>query len=407
MADTAQTTQEDSGGAGVNAPGGRGLFGLRGRPATSATSNGFGTSGNNDSIEAKKASGASRPAVGASALRLLGAGMQRLEMGLEDLGAVLSDEADRHKIDGHRLAAMREKVQTSVSNMNEPENGRISRLRSTVGETASKVGRGVRDVTQNAVQTASTASERVLQHQQSSSLSIHSDDLESLRRRMQDEQQVLEAQNLSKEAEEACLNVCRQHLQEFLREKPDGTYEEWLRSLHPENDYEGKLLEGFSELDHRFYMKESDHLKMWNESVDEEMRNMEGGENGKVQRQKVEARYRLGGHEEDKCTVDLLDLDGCGAVQNGNGSGGFDDAAPARSNTTNDDKDLLSGETSVARSAPQTASGDASLSSSELLLDFNSGTSADGSKEQTEKAATASNMVYDEAHGIMDDIDLL
>ena len=131
---------------------------------------------------------------------------------------------------------------------------------------------------------------------------------------------------------------------------------------------------------------------------------MEGGDNGIVQRQKVEARYRLGGHEEDKCTVDLLDLDGGGAVQNGSGSGGFNDATPA--NTTNDDKDLLSVETSVARSAPQT-SGDASSSSSELLLDFNSGTRADGSKEQTEKAATASNLVYDEAHGIMDDIDLL
>ena len=391
----------------MNTMGGRGLFGLRGRPATSATNSDSGTSGTNDNDrEGKKSSGASRPAVGAGALRLLGAGMQRLEMGLEDLGAVLSDEADRHKIDGHRLAAMREKVQTSVSNMNEPENGRISRLRSTVGETASKVGRGVRDVTQNAVQTASTASERVLQHQQSTSLSMHSDDLESLRRRMQDEQQVLEAQNLSKEAEEACLSVCRQHLQEFLREKPDGTYEEWLRSLHPENDYEGKLLEGFSELDHRFYVKESDHLKMWNESVDEEMKNMEGNENGKVQRQKVEARYRLGGHEEDKCTVDLLDLDGSGAVQNGEVSGSLD--GTTSTSTANGDLDLLSGETDVVRSTPQTANGDAAAT--ELLLDFNSaGTSADGLNDsKTEKAATASsNLVYDEAHDVMDDIDLL
>ena len=396
MADTAQATQEGSEGVGTNATGngGRGLFGLRGRNGS-----GTSTSGTNDhdgDTKAKSSSGASRPAVGTSALRLLGAGMQRLEMGLEDLGAVLSDEG----IDGHRLAAMREKVQTSVQNMNEPENGRISRLRSTVGETASKVGRGVRDVTQTAVQTASTASERVLQHQQSSSLRVaHSDDLESLRRRMQDEQQVLEAQNLSKEAEEACLDVCRQHLQEFLREKPDGTYEEWLRSLHPENDYEGKLLEGFSELDHRFYVKESDHLKMWNESVDEEMKNSEGGDNGSVQRQKVEARYRLGGHEEDQCTVDLLDLDGGGAVQNGSVSGGFD--GKPSTGTFNDDIDLLSGETSVVRSAPQSANGDAS---NELLLDFNSGTTADGSNEKTEKNA---NLVYDEAHDIMDDIDLL
>lgn len=163
-------------------------------------------------------------------------------------------------------------------------------------------------------------------------------------------------------------------------------------------------MEGFSELDHRFYVKESDHLKMWNESVDEEMKNMEGSDSGKVQRQKVEARYRLGGHEEDKCTVDLLDLDGGGAVQNGNVSGGVDGATSTQ--TANDDIDLLSGETVVARSTPPTANANASSSSAELLLDFNSGgASADGSKES--KAATAPNLAYDEAHDIMDDIDLL
>ena len=141
---------------------------------------------------------------------------------------------------------------------------------------------------------------------------------------------------------------------------------------------------------------------MWNESVDEEMKNMEGGDNGIVQRQKVEARYRLGGHEEDKCTVDLLDLDVGGAVQNGNVSGGVDGATSTQ--TANDDIDLLSGETGVARSTPPTAN--ANASSSELLLDFNSGgASADGSKES--KVATAPNLVYDEAHDIMDDIDLL
>ena len=111
---------------------------------------------------------------------------------------------------------------------------------------------------------------------------------------MQDDKQVMEAENMSREAEQACLDVCRQHLQEFLQGKPDGTYEEWLRSLHPENDYEGRLLTGFSELDHRFFVKESDHLKMWNDSVDKEIKNKEGSSDGEVKRQKVEARYREG-----------------------------------------------------------------------------------------------------------------
>mmetsp|Transcript_16738 Transcript_16738/g.48045 ORF Transcript_16738/g.48045 Transcript_16738/m.48045 type:complete len:404 (+) Transcript_16738:94-1305(+) len=390
---------------------GGGLFGRRGRSATtSATNNATPattTAAGTDSTDnGNKNSTTSRPAVGAGALRLLGAGMQRLEMGLEDLGAVLSDEADRHKIDGHRLAALRGTVQTSVYNMNEPEAGRISRLRSTVGETASKVGKGVRGVTQSAVQTASTASERVLQHQQSSSLSLaHSDDLESLRRRMQDEQQVLEAETMSREAEEACLNVCRRHLHEFLQETPDGTYEDWLRSLHPENDYEGKLLEGFSELDHRFFVKESDHLKMWNESVDEEIKNKEGSSDGEVKRQKVEARYRLGGHEEDTCTVDLLDMGGVGSAgQNDTISGGVDNATYP-THTNSDPLDSLSRPVEQKNNGNAVSEGEAKSTTpnisngkaSELLLDFK------GSKE--EKKTTT--LVYDEEHDILDDIDLL
>jgi len=406
MASTSQATQEDLGGTGTGvgdggSGGGRGLFGLRGRSA-----NGSGTvaaGSTNDGNENSKKSSTPRPAVGAGALRLLGAGMQRLEMGLEDLGAVLSDEADRHQIDGHRLAALRSTVQTSVHSLNEPETGRISRLRSTVGETASKVGKGVRGVTQSAVQTASTASERVLQHQQSSF--AHSDDLESLRRRMQDEKQVLEAENMTREAEEACLNVCRLHLQEFLKEKPDGTYEDWLRALHPENDYEGKLLEGFSELDHRFYVKESDHLKMWNESVDEEIKNRnDGNDAGEVQRQKVEARYRLGGHEEDKCTVDLLDMGDSTATQNDGIGGSIGGAMPSTAGTANavqGNLDLLSGEANSQPSAPSTSNG----SANELLLDFNTGEST-GSRDIDDPKA-ASNLVYDKEHDVMDDIDLL
>ena len=364
-----------------------GLFGRRGQATDPSAGTTSATSTNTNDSDGNKSSGsgASRPKVGAGALRLLGAGMQRLEMGLEDLGGILSDEADRHHLDGHRLAALRTTVQTSVQNMNEPETGQISRLRSTVGR--------VRDVTQSAVQqTASIASERVLQHQQSSSL--HTDDLESLRRRMQDDKQVMEAENMSREAEQACLDVCHQHLQEFLQERPDGTYEEWLRALHPENDYEGKLLEGFSELDHRFFVKESDHLKMWNESVDEEIKNKESGSGEEVKRQKVEARYRVGGHEEDTCTVDLLDMggDGTAAGQNGSAKSEPIDLFSQPMQQGKDGNAAFGGE--IRSTTPSTSDDRAS----ELLLDFN------GSKGEEKKTT---NLVYDEDHDIMDDIDLL
>ena len=368
----------------------QGFFGRRGQATdpsagtTSATS----TSSTNgdDGNKSSSSSSASRPKVGAGALRLLGAGMQRLEMGLEDLGDILSDEADRRQLDGRRLAALRTTVQTSVQNMNEPETGQISRLRSTVGR--------VRDVTQSAVQqTAGIASERVLQHQQSSSL--HTDDLESLRRRMQDDKQVMEAEIMSREAEQACLDVCHQHLHEFLQDTPHGTYEEWLRSLHPENDYEGKLLEGFSELDHRFFVKESDHLKMWNDSVDEEIKNKEGSSDGEVKRQKVEARYRVGGHEEDTCTVDLLDTGGDGTATSPNASANSEplDLFSQPVQQGNDGNTIPKGGTK------STTPGSSDDKASELLLDFK------GSRDEEEKKTTK--LVYDQEHDIMDDIDLL
>ena len=83
---------------------------------------------------------------------------------------------------------------------------------------------------------------------------------------------------LKRQAEEACLQEMKVHLQDFLRtymQEHDGfhpTYEEWIENIHPENAYEGKLLTDYKEkeIDLRFFLQDSDHRKLWNDTVPKE-----------------------------------------------------------------------------------------------------------------------------------------
>lgn len=72
--------------------------------------------------------------------------------------------------------------------------------------------------------------------------------------------------DLVREATEACQKEIEDHLENFLEEYPDATYEEWIKELHPDNIEQGMLLEGtdFAVVDARFYVEESDHRLMWN-----------------------------------------------------------------------------------------------------------------------------------------------
>ena len=81
-----------------------------------------------------------------------------------------------------------------------------------------------------------------------------------------------ERREMVREAERQSLEIMYEHLEEFLRENPRASYESWIAALHPDNVVEGKLLEGVSgstEIDHRFFVAESDHRKLWNESISE------------------------------------------------------------------------------------------------------------------------------------------
>lgn len=103
--------------------------------------------------------------------------------------------------------------------------------------------------------------------------------LEQINREIVEEQ---ERQLLVRDSEMACLEEMIMHLQQFIIQEPHGTYEEWIACLHPENVTVGKqqktaALFGFRKsctdndilvLDHRFYVTDSDHRRLWNESLE-------------------------------------------------------------------------------------------------------------------------------------------
>mmetsp|Transcript_21163 Transcript_21163/g.58851 ORF Transcript_21163/g.58851 Transcript_21163/m.58851 type:complete len:202 (-) Transcript_21163:430-1035(-) len=71
------------------------------------------------------------------------------------------------------------------------------------------------------------------------------------------------------ESMDECMREITNHLKLYLFEKSGMNsdvryqYEEWILALHPENvHYIGS---GRSLIDHRFYMRDSHHRKLWNE----------------------------------------------------------------------------------------------------------------------------------------------
>jgi hypothetical protein len=75
------------------------------------------------------------------------------------------------------------------------------------------------------------------------------DSLEQLNERMKEECQRHE---IRREAEVRSLEVIQDHLDVFLQEYPNGTYEDWIADLHPENANQGALLPDIQEIDARY-----------------------------------------------------------------------------------------------------------------------------------------------------------
>ena len=60
-----------------------------------------------------------------------------------------------------------------------------------------------------------------------------------------------------------CMKEIQTHLDGFLISNPRASYEEWIAVLHPDN------VNDEEEIDHRFYVQESDHLLLWNQYMSE------------------------------------------------------------------------------------------------------------------------------------------
>jgi hypothetical protein len=121
--------------------------------------------------------------------------------------------------------------------------------------------------------------------------------LEQLNERMKEE---CERQDIRREAEARSLQIMQDHLEVFLQERPQATYEDWIEDLHPENANQGQLLSEIQEIDARFYVFESDHRQLWNDA----MKKLENNEHRIVQpRTQIWGKMHHSNHEDQ---VDLI-----------------------------------------------------------------------------------------------------
>lgn len=82
---------------------------------------------------------------------------------------------------------------------------------------------------------------------------------------------------ICRQAEEACRKAMEEHLASFLREHPDdGSYEDWIRELHPDNVAE----DDDDVIDARLLAPDCDHRLMWDEmhAVHDRQRRQQSGQ---------------------------------------------------------------------------------------------------------------------------------
>lgn len=94
-------------------------------------------------------------------------------------------------------------------------------------------------------------------------------------------QEIIERQQdnaVVRESEAACMEEISNHLKSYILRNPSGTYEGWIEELHPDNvvvndesgyDKRNKTKGSNIYIDHRFYLEDSDHRKLWNQSIDD------------------------------------------------------------------------------------------------------------------------------------------
>lgn len=59
-----------------------------------------------------------------------------------------------------------------------------------------------------------------------------------------------------------CLASMHDHCIKYLQQHPEASYEEWIENYHPDN------VSSIGSIDHRFYVRDSDHRIIWNSYCD-------------------------------------------------------------------------------------------------------------------------------------------
>jgi len=88
----------------------------------------------------------------------------------------------------------------------------------------------------------------------------HADTIEFISKEILGDQ---ENKEMVRTSQAECMKEVRNHLATFLVENPATTYEEWIAAIHPDN---AEYPDGG--IDHRFYVGDSDHRRLWNECME-------------------------------------------------------------------------------------------------------------------------------------------
>ena len=85
--------------------------------------------------------------------------------------------------------------------------------------------------------------------------------------------------NPNRRGREAALDITRESLKQYLEKhqayppQPNPPcFEDWVAEIHPENATEYHREQGEGKIDPRFYVRDSLHLLLWNQNVEEDLK---------------------------------------------------------------------------------------------------------------------------------------
>ena len=148
----------------------------------------------------------------------------------------------------------------------------VAKGATTVAKGASTAAKGIVHMPQHIGKTVlsvpQTISTRVRKTKRSgsnvSNASSQEDEMDDITAKLRAlNQEIVDEQGRKKLVRESlsqCMKEIQTHLDAFLIVHPLASYEEWIALLHPENVHGEE-----EEVDHRFFVEESDHLRLWNQ----------------------------------------------------------------------------------------------------------------------------------------------